>query len=105
MPRFFITGAQGCIGAWIVKNLVERQQEVFVYDLDLQPKRLSMLLAPNRLAQVRFIQGDVCDSEKLGQEIQRCKISHIIHLAGLQVPTCRSNPRLGALVNVVGTLA
>ena len=104
MPRFFITGAQGCIGAWIVKNLVERQQEVFVYDLDLQPKRLSMLLAPNRLAQVRFIQGDVCDSEKLGQEIQRCKISHIIHLAGLQVPTCRSNPRLGALVNVVGTI-
>jgi nucleoside-diphosphate-sugar epimerase len=104
MSRFFVTGAQGCIGAWIVKNLVERQQEVFVYDLDLQPKRLSMLLTPRELSQVQFIQGDVCDSERLGQEIRRYKISHIIHLAGLQVPTCRANPRLGAMVNVVGTI-
>ena len=28
----------------------------------------------------------------------------IIHLAGLQVPTCRANPVLGARVNVIGTL-
>lgn len=28
----------------------------------------------------------------------------IIHLAGLQVPTCRDNPILGAKVNVLGTL-
>jgi len=104
MPRFFVTGAQGCIGAWIVKNLVDRQQEVFVYDLDLQPKRLSMLLSPKELSQVRFIQGDVCDSERLGQEIQRYEISHDIHLAGLQVPSCRADPRLGAMVNVVGTI-
>jgi nucleoside-diphosphate-sugar epimerase len=32
-------------------------------------------------------------------------ISHVIHLAGLQVPTCRTNPLLGARVNVLGTLA
>jgi nucleoside-diphosphate-sugar epimerase len=31
-------------------------------------------------------------------------ISHVIHLAGLQVPTCRANPILGAQVNVIGTL-
>ncbi len=29
----------------------------------------------------------------------------MIHLAGLQVPTCRANPILGAQVNVIGTLA
>jgi nucleoside-diphosphate-sugar epimerase len=28
----------------------------------------------------------------------------VIHLAGLQVPTCKSDPPLGALVNVVGTM-
>jgi nucleoside-diphosphate-sugar epimerase len=32
-------------------------------------------------------------------------ISHLVHLAGLQVPTCRANPILGAQVNVLGTLA
>jgi nucleoside-diphosphate-sugar epimerase len=31
-------------------------------------------------------------------------ITHIIHLAGLQVPFCRANPSVGAAVNVVGTV-
>src|SRR5262249_39424955 len=31
--------------------------------------------------------------------------THLLHLAGLQVPTCRTNPILGARVNVIGTLA
>jgi nucleoside-diphosphate-sugar epimerase len=104
MSRYFVTGAQGCIGAWVVKNLVERKHDVFVYDLDLQPRRLGLLLSGDELSSVRFIEGDVCDPEKLNAEILRCQISHIIHLAGLQVPTCRANPRLGAMVNVVGTI-
>jgi nucleoside-diphosphate-sugar epimerase len=104
MSRFFITGAQGCIGAWIVKNLVERDEDVVVFDLDLEPKRLSLLLDSSRLSRVQFVQGDVGDGERLLAEVQKHRISHIIHLAGLQVPTCRSNPRLGATVNVVGTI-
>jgi nucleoside-diphosphate-sugar epimerase len=104
MGRFLVTGAQGCIGAWVVKNLVERNQETFVYDSDTQPKRLSMVLSKADLSKVQFIHGDVCDSEKLLREVERSQISHIIHLAGLQVPLCRTNPQLGALVNVVGTI-
>jgi nucleoside-diphosphate-sugar epimerase len=104
MSCYFVTGAQGCIGAWVVKNLVDRQQNVAVYDLDLQPRRLGLLLNSEELSRVQFIQGDVCDSEKLQAEVQRRHVSHIIHLAGLQVPTCRANPRLGAMVNVVGTI-
>lgn len=104
MSRYFVTGAQGCIGAWVVKNLVDRRQDVFIYDLDPNPKRLALLLSSEELSRVGFIQGDVCDSDHLKGEIQRREISHIIHLAGLQVPTCRANPRLGAMVNVVGTI-
>jgi nucleoside-diphosphate-sugar epimerase len=104
MARYFVTGAQGCIGAWVVKNLVDRGEDVFVFDLDLEPKRLGLLLNAQALSGVRFIRGDVCESEQLDTEIQRQKIDYIIHLAGLQVPTCRANPRLGALVNVVGTI-
>ena len=104
MSRYFITGAQGCIGAWVVKNLVDRQEDVAVYDLDLQPRRLGLLLSSEELSRVQFIQGDVCDAERLQEEVQRGHTTHIIHLAGLQVPTCRANPRLGAMVNVVGTI-
>ena len=31
-------------------------------------------------------------------------VALVVHLAGLQVPTCRVNPPVGAFVNVVGTL-
>jgi nucleoside-diphosphate-sugar epimerase len=104
MSRYFITGAQGCIGAWVVKNLIDRQEDVAVYDLDLQPRRLGLLLGSEELSRVQFIQGDVCDAERLKEEMRLGQTTHVIHLAGLQVPTCRANPRLGAMVNVVGTI-
>lgn len=104
MSCYLITGAQGCIGAWVVKNLVARGQEVVVYDLDLQPKRLGLLLKAKELERVQFVKGDVCDFEQLNAETQCRAVDYIVHLAGLQVPTCRANPRLGAMVNVVGTL-
>ncbi len=104
MARYFLTGAQGCIGSWIVRNLVDRGEDVFIYDLNLEPKRISMLLSQEELTKIHFIQGDISDFDQLSREAQRHRVTHIIHLAGLQVPTCRANPRLGALVNVVGTI-
>ncbi len=52
-----------------------------------------------------FLQGDVTDLPHLKKVIGDHGITHIVHLAGLQVPTCRADPILGAKVNVVGTLA
>jgi nucleoside-diphosphate-sugar epimerase len=57
------------------------------------------------LLQVSFVQGDVTDLERLKGVLQEHAISHVIHLAGLQVPVCRADPLLGARVNVLGTLA
>ena len=104
MARYFLTGAQGCIGSWIVRNLIDRGNDIFIYDLDLEPKRLSMLLSQEELDGIHFIQGDIADFDRLKSEMQRHRVTHVIHLAGLQVPICRANPRLGALVNVVGTV-
>jgi nucleoside-diphosphate-sugar epimerase len=36
--------------------------------------------------------------------VEHHNITHIIHLAALQVPFCRDNPPLGAQVNVTGTI-
>jgi nucleoside-diphosphate-sugar epimerase len=54
---------------------------------------------------VNYLQGDVTDLSALRQAIQQHEITHIVHLAGLQVPVCRADPLLGARVNVLGTLA
>jgi nucleoside-diphosphate-sugar epimerase len=103
--RVLLTGGYGCIGTWIVKNLLERGEQVWIYDLKEDPHRLDLILTAEQLRLVRFIQGDVTDLPNLSRALQQNEISHVIHLAGLQVPVCRADPILGAKVNVIGTLA
>lgn len=103
--RVLITGGYGFIGAWIAKNLLEQSAEVLVYDLKEDPRRLRLILPESAVSNVQFRPGDVTDLDRLVQVITSEKITHIIHLAGLQVPTCRADPMLGAKVNVLGTLA
>ena len=49
--------------------------------------------------------GDVSDPDAVRSAVERVGATHILHLAGLQTPTCRAQPILGARVNVIGTLA
>lgn len=102
--KFLITGAKGCIGSWIVKSLIERGSEPWIFDVDTDSHRLRALLTEDQLKRVRFISGDVRHMEDLDRAVAEHGITHIIHLAALQVPACAANPVLGAQVNVVGTL-
>jgi nucleoside-diphosphate-sugar epimerase len=103
--RVLITGGYGFIGAWIIRRLLQRDEAVYVYDLAENPRRLDLLLEADQLAQVRYIAGDVTDLPRLSAAVAEHGITHLLHLAGLQVPTCRADPILGAKVNVIGTLA
>jgi nucleoside-diphosphate-sugar epimerase len=103
--RVLITGGYGFIGAWIIRNLLARGDRVWVFDLREDARRLRLILPESEVAKVTFVQGDVTDLKALSAAIAAHQISHIIHLAGLQVPTCRADPMLGARVNVLGTLA
>lgn len=102
--RYFLTGALGCIGAWVVKALAERGDEPVVFDAGTDRRRLHAIMDEAALGRVRFVHGDVTNADAVRDAIAACGATRIIHLAGLQVPTCRANPPLGALVNVVGTL-
>jgi UDP-glucose 4-epimerase len=100
-----LTGGYGCIGSWITRNLLQRGDRAWIYDLREDPKRLRLLLDEEQLRRVPFVQGDVTDLPRLRAALEQHQITHVIHLAGLQVPTCRADPLLGAKVNVLGTLA
>src|SRR4029078_3554738 len=103
MPEiYFITGAQGCIGSWIVKALVERGDQAVVFDRSDDSRRLAAIM--DDLANVSFITGDITDGAAVLSALEQSKAQRVIHLAGLQVPTCKVDPISGALVNVVGTL-
>jgi nucleoside-diphosphate-sugar epimerase len=103
--RVLLTGGYGFIGAWIVRNLLERGDRAWIYDLREDPRRLRLILSEEEVRRVGFVAGDVTDQPGLQAALARHAVTHIVHLAGLQVPTCRANPILGAKVNVLGTLA
>lgn len=102
--RFFVTGALGCLGAWVVRNLVQADTPVTVYDLGSNTSRLQLIMSDDELSRIQFITGDITDSAALENAMRDSQTSHVIHLAALQVPFCRANPPLGARVNVVGTV-
>ena len=102
--RFLVTGAKGFIGAWIVKELVDRGDRPFVFDIDTESARLAALLTPEQMASVQLLQGDITQFKDVESAIADHGITHVIHLAGIQVPFCAADPLRGAMINVVGTV-
>lgn len=101
---YLVTGALGCIGAWVVERLLEKGDHPVVFDLGTEPRRIRDLLGPEALARVSFVQGDIANPGALGACMDEHGVNHIVHLAGLQVPFCRADPMAGATVNVLGTV-
>jgi nucleoside-diphosphate-sugar epimerase len=101
--RFLVTGALGCIGAWTVKQLIDDHVPVWTYDMPGRPHRLRLIMSDEALAHVCFVEGDITDAGAFERVIADNGITHIVHLAALQVPFVRADPLQGARVNVVGT--
>ncbi|MFN3244515.1 MAG: NAD-dependent epimerase/dehydratase family protein [Planctomycetota bacterium] len=101
---YFVTGALGCIGAWVVKHLVDRGDTPVVFDVGGDPRRIQDILDEDAFARVRFVTGDITDGDVVTRAVQEAAPKAIVHLAGLQVPFCKADPVLGAKVNVLGTI-
>jgi nucleoside-diphosphate-sugar epimerase len=99
-----VTGALGCIGAWTVRELVVNDVPVVGFDRSTDPRRLRQITTPDQFEQVRLVQGDITSAADLEETINANEVERIIHLGAIQLPSCRAEPALGALVNVVGTV-
>ena len=102
--KILVTGAQGCIGAWTVKALLDRGLDVTVYDLDPSPRRLSLITTPEQVARVTIRTGNIEDTTRVKTLVKDEGITHIVHLAARLMPFCQANPVASAMVNVIGTL-
>jgi nucleoside-diphosphate-sugar epimerase len=103
-PIYLVTGAHGFIGAWVIKRLLASNFKVIIFDKSPDPHRLRLIMDDDEIERAAFVAGDITDAEDVSRVVEEREITNIIHLAGLQVPTCRANPRLGATVNVIGTI-
>jgi len=95
-----VTGAGGCIGAWVLRQLVEDNKPVVAFDLNRNTRRASLLMTEEQMQAVAWEYGDIADVDTLRQVMERHKVEAIIHLAALQVPFCKADPMNGARVNV-----
>ena len=102
--RILVTGAQGCIGAWTVKALLDHGLDVITYDLDPHPRRLEMIAPPEQVARIVVRTGNIEDTERVTALVKEEGITHIVHLAAQLMPHCQATPVAGAMVNVIGTL-
>jgi UDP-glucuronate 4-epimerase len=100
---WLVTGALGCIGAWIVRTLVREAIPVAAFDLGGDASRLHLIMEPDELERVVLVRGDVTELAQLAGALDEHKVTHVVHLAALLIPLARADPERGALVNVVGT--
>jgi UDP-glucuronate 4-epimerase len=104
VDRVLVIGALGCIGAWVVRVLLDEGATVVALDAGGSDHRLVQVLPQRPSGRLTRVQGDVRDRALLDALLHEHDIDSVIHLAGLQVPACQDNPVLGAEVNVVGTV-
>lgn len=104
MNTVLVTGGMGCIGAWVLYHLLEQNIKAINFDLSQDRSRLNLLLNPEQQEAITFVTGDLAQPGAVADVVAQHNVTHIIHLAALQVPFCRANPVLGAQVNVVGTV-
>ena len=104
MSRFLVTGAFGAIGVWTMRALLDRGHEVVSFDIGEQAPRLPLALTEDQAGAITRVRGDITDLNAVEQVLDEHAITHVIHLAALQVPFVRADPPLGARVDVLGTV-
>jgi nucleoside-diphosphate-sugar epimerase len=102
--RWLITGALGCIGAWCCRQLVREGHVVVGFDLGEERHRHELIMAPEEVAEINYVRGDITDLAAIERTLADERITHVIHLAAMLVPLAAADPPRGALVNVVGTV-
>src|ERR1700733_8479338 len=88
--RFLVTGAYGCVGAWVLRDLLSTGAHVVAADIAEDSPRLGLVLDHERERRLLREVLDITDLRALEHVLDDHAITRIIHLAALQVPFCRA---------------
>jgi len=83
--QVLVTGGAGYIGSHTVLSLLENNYDVVVYD-NLVNSNIESINRVKKLTgkSVDFVQGDICDKEKLSNLFKQFQIEAVIHFAALK---------------------
>jgi UDP-glucose 4-epimerase len=99
---YLVTGGSGCIGAYVLRDLLLRGSTVVNYDADAGGGVLSQVLPPDLRSALMTVRGDIRDTYQLNRVIKDQNVDRIIHLASLQIPASNADPPTAVAVNVGG---
>ncbi|GAP40832.1 GDP-mannose 4,6-dehydratase [Flexilinea flocculi] len=103
---YFITGGAGFIGSNFVAHLLEKNQNVVIFDnLSRNGSKMNLSWLREQYGQdaFRLIEGDVRDSDALDKAMEKMDV--VAHFAGqVAVTTSVMNPKEDFEVNALGTL-
>jgi nucleoside-diphosphate-sugar epimerase len=98
--RFLVTGALGCIGAWTCAELAAEGAEVVGFDFGTDDHRIRLATD----AEIPLVHGSITDRDALAKALDDHRITHVIHLAALLLPSIKADPPYGTAVNIGGTV-
>lgn len=103
--RILVTGGAGFIGSALIRHLIETSDyEVLNYDKLTYAGTLTSLESVADSPRYRFVQGDVCDSQRARETLAAFKPDIVTHLAAeSHVDRSIDGPRDFIETNVVGT--
>ena len=107
MKNILITGGAGFIGSHLVKYFVKKYKNYNIINLDklTYASNISFLDEIKNFENYFFIQGDICDTEKIQELFNKYKISNVIHLAAeSHVDNSIENALEFAKTNILGTI-
>ena len=93
-----VTGGLGFIGSKLVKALLAEGQEVTVFDISSDTKRIDDVID-----RVKFVRGDIASIDDLLQVVKKDEVDTVFHLAALLMLDCEANPWRALKTNVDGT--
>ena len=92
-----ITGGAGFIGCYLVHRLVEAEQKVVVYDINIDAIK-------DKDDRAIYIQGDISDIDQLEKVMTEHKFDTVFHLASILPPKTEEDPYQAFKINIEGTM-
>jgi len=99
LSRNLITGGLGFLGSCLARQLVEKSEEVVVFDLAMGSKLIESIKD-----KLKFVRGDLTDETQVLAAVRDNDIDCIYHLAALVPPVSEQNLPTTFKVNVQGTI-
>ena len=107
MNTILLTGGLGFVGSHTAISLINKNREVIIFD-NLDNSKFEVVNSLEKITKkkIKFIEGDIRDTEKIIKIIQKYQIKSVIHFAGLKsISDSIINPLNYYDVNLIGTLS